>query len=30
MAEHSKYPFFADNIRFWYETKRAFGASRDN
>ena len=27
MAEHSKYPFFADNIQFWYETKRAFGAS---
>jgi pimeloyl-ACP methyl ester carboxylesterase len=27
MAEHSKYPFFPDNIQFWYETKRAFGAS---
>jgi pimeloyl-ACP methyl ester carboxylesterase len=27
MAEHSKYPFFSDNIQFWYETKRAFGAS---
>src|ERR1700678_1930858 len=27
MFEHAKYPFFADNIQFWYETKRAFGAS---
>ena len=27
MVEHSKYPFFPDNIQFWYETKRAFGAS---
>src|SRR3984885_1424479 len=27
MFEHTKYPFFADNIQFWYETKRAFGAS---
>lgn len=24
MSEH---PFFSDNIQFWYETKRAFGAS---
>ena len=22
-----KYPFFPDNVQFWYETKRAFGAS---
>jgi pimeloyl-ACP methyl ester carboxylesterase len=27
MSEHPKYPFFADNLQFWYETKRAFGAS---
>jgi len=27
MPEHAKYPFFPDNIQFWYETKRAFGAS---
>jgi pimeloyl-ACP methyl ester carboxylesterase len=27
MPEHAKYPFFSDNIQFWYETKRAFGAS---
>jgi hypothetical protein len=26
MTEHAKYPFFPDNIQFWYETKRAFGA----
>jgi pimeloyl-ACP methyl ester carboxylesterase len=27
MFEDVKYPFFPDNIQFWYETKRAFGAS---
>jgi hypothetical protein len=27
MPEHATYPFFADNIQFWYEAKRAFGAS---
>src|SRR5580693_2237392 len=27
MLEHSESPFFPDNIQFWYETKRAFGAS---
>jgi pimeloyl-ACP methyl ester carboxylesterase len=27
MSEHAKYPFFPDNVQFWYETKRAFGAS---
>jgi hypothetical protein len=27
MSEHGKYPFFPDNIQFWYETKRSFGAS---
>jgi hypothetical protein len=27
MPEHAKYPFFPDNVQFWYETKRAFGAS---
>jgi pimeloyl-ACP methyl ester carboxylesterase len=27
MPDHNKYPFFPDNIQFWYETKRAFGAS---
>jgi pimeloyl-ACP methyl ester carboxylesterase len=27
MPEHAKYPFFPDNIQFWFETKRAFGAS---
>src|ERR1700755_30839 len=27
MTEHARYPFFPDNIQFWYETKRAFGAS---
>ena len=27
MHEQAKYPFFPDNIQFWYETKRAFGAS---
>ena len=27
MAEHAKNPFFPDNVQFWYETKRAFGAS---
>jgi hypothetical protein len=27
MTEHAKYPFFPDNIQFWYETKRAFGVS---
>jgi pimeloyl-ACP methyl ester carboxylesterase len=27
-ADHqSQFPFFPDNIQFWYETKRAFGAS---
>ncbi|MBV8820993.1 MAG: alpha/beta hydrolase [Acidobacteriaceae bacterium] len=24
---HPSYPFFPDNVQFWYETKRAFGAS---
>src|SRR5579871_1477636 len=27
MPEQPNYPFFPDNIQFWYETKRAFGAS---
>jgi pimeloyl-ACP methyl ester carboxylesterase len=27
MPSHASYPFFSDNIQFWYETKRAFGAS---
>jgi hypothetical protein len=27
MTEHARYPFFPDNVQFWYETKRAFGAS---
>jgi pimeloyl-ACP methyl ester carboxylesterase len=27
MPEHARYPFFPDNVQFWYETKRAFGAS---
>ena len=27
MPENAKYPFFPDNVQFWYETKRAFGAS---
>jgi len=27
MPEHTKYPFFPENVQFWYETKRAFGAS---
>jgi hypothetical protein len=27
MPEHEEYPFFSDNIQFWYETKRAVGAS---
>src|ERR1700722_16977068 len=27
MLEHSESPFFPDNIQFWYEAKRAFGAS---
>src|SRR6201996_5407243 len=27
MPEQPKFPFFPDNIQFWYETKRAFGAS---
>jgi pimeloyl-ACP methyl ester carboxylesterase len=27
MPEDSRYPFFPDNVQFWYETKRAFGAS---
>ena len=27
MPEHARYPFFADNIQFWYEARRAFGAS---
>jgi pimeloyl-ACP methyl ester carboxylesterase len=27
MSDHAKYPFFADNVQFWFEAKRAFGAS---
>ena len=27
MPERTSYPFFPDNVQFWYETKRAFGAS---
>jgi pimeloyl-ACP methyl ester carboxylesterase len=27
MTEHARYPFFPDNVQFWFETKRAFGAS---
>jgi len=27
MPEHATYPFFPENVQFWYETKRAFGAS---
>jgi hypothetical protein len=27
MTDHPNYPFFSDNIQFWYETKRAFGVS---
>jgi len=27
MSEHARYPFFPDDIQFWYETKRAFGGS---
>ena len=27
MPEHARYPFFPENVQFWYETKRAFGAS---
>jgi hypothetical protein len=27
MTEHANYPFFPENIHFWYQTKRAFGAS---
>jgi pimeloyl-ACP methyl ester carboxylesterase len=27
MPEHAGYPFFPENVQFWYETKRAFGAS---
>lgn len=27
MSEQVKYPFFPDNVQFWFETKRAFGAS---
>ena len=27
MTEDAKYPFFHDDIQFWYETKRAFGVS---
>jgi pimeloyl-ACP methyl ester carboxylesterase len=27
MPEQTSYPFFPDNVQFWYETKRAFGAS---
>jgi hypothetical protein len=26
-ARARKIPFFFDNVQFWYETKRAFGAS---
>jgi hypothetical protein len=26
LMTESKPPFFPDNIQFWYETKRAFGA----
>jgi pimeloyl-ACP methyl ester carboxylesterase len=26
MPEHARYPFFPENVQFWYETKRAFGA----
>ena len=27
LPNDAKYPFFPDNVQFWYETKRAFGAS---
>ena len=27
MNEHSRFSIFPDDIQFWYETKRAFGAS---
>ncbi len=27
MSAHARYPFFPDNVQFWYETKRAYGAS---
>lgn len=27
MPERAKYPFFPENVQFWFETKRAFGAS---
>jgi pimeloyl-ACP methyl ester carboxylesterase len=27
MASHPGYPFFPDNVQFWFETKRAFGAA---
>ena len=27
MFNNAKYPFFPDNVQFWFETKRAFGAS---
>lgn len=27
MTENAKTPFFPDNLQYWYETKRAFGAS---
>jgi hypothetical protein len=27
MPVEGKHPFFPDNIQFWYEAKRAFGAS---
>ena len=27
MTSPAKPPIFPDNIQFWYETKRAFGAS---
>src|ERR1700748_2932742 len=27
MTQTASFPFFPDNIQFWYETKRAFGAS---
>ena len=27
MPEHAKSPFFPENVQFWFETKRAFGAS---
>src|SRR5580698_1252512 len=27
MPQNVKYPFFSDNLQFWYEARRAFGAS---